>query len=114
MLLAQTTQPVTGIPWLASVAGIVVATLIVVEIVKKLIPTGNVLAQVPIWAWSVGVSCGLTILAHQVTHTLEGDLATLTWLAVSGAATASGFYSWLRNTTAGTDAAGDLKIAKGK
>jgi len=82
---------------LTSLSGIVVATLIILQILKKLMAEVDGLKVVPIWVYGVTVSVGLTVFANRVLKILPGDdLLPLVWQAALLAASASGFYEWIK------------------
>lgn len=95
-LFAQGETPTPGSTnWYSSVGGIVLATGILVQILKRALGSVTLLQDVPIWVYSVGVAVGLTWFCESVLHTLNGGLYTDINQAVLFAAAASGFYSWI-------------------
>lgn len=91
---------------LSSISGIIVATLFILEIIKRL--TRNILAlqKVPLWCYALVVSAILAFIANSYLETdlgeplLPGTLGTVIWKSIIGALGASGFYSWLRTPDA--------------
>jgi len=116
-IAALATSPVAGIdplppvdppqPFgeLGTVTGVVGATLVVVEAVKRLFATTPFIQKAPVWTIAIAVSAILTVLANQLFKSLEGDLPALIWQAALAAASASGFYTWLRKPGEGSEAA---------
>lgn len=91
---------------LTSVAGVVLATIFILQVLKGTIAQVRWLNAIPTWLYAVIVSFGLTALSALVLHMLTGDFWTLAWQAVVMAATASGFYEWWKNKTKPIAAAG--------
>lgn len=81
---------------LSSVAGIVALTLTIVHYLKA--PIGRVpfLQDLPVAVYVVLVSGGLTWLAHDVLHELEGNRTSLITQAIVSAMAASGAVEWWR------------------
>lgn len=86
---------------LGTISGIVAATLLLVEIIKRAGQDLPFIRAVPVWVIAVLVSIGLTYLGNRILSTLEGDLPTLLWTAALSAASASGIHTWLRKPTEG-------------
>jgi hypothetical protein len=84
---------------LTSVAGVVLATIFAVQMMKGTLSQIRWLGAIPIWAYAVVVSFGLTAFSALVIHTLTGDFWALAWQAVGMAATSTGFYEWWKNKT---------------
>lgn len=85
---------------LSSVAGIVTLTLALVHYLKPRLGRITFLQEFPLAVYVVAVSGGLTWLAHDVLHKLDGDLVSLIIQAVVSAMAASGLVEWWR---AGSD-----------
>tara|TARA_Y100000310_G_scaffold345571_1_gene466747 strand:- start:2286 stop:2597 length:312 start_codon:yes stop_codon:yes gene_type:complete len=86
---------------LGSMSGIIGATLIILQILKKLMAEVDGLKVVPIWVYGVAISAGLTVLASKVLNILPGDnLLSLVWQAALLAASSSGFYEWIKDPKA--------------
>ena len=86
---------------LSTISGVVAATLIVVEVIKRSTVKVPYIQSLPVWVIAVAVSIALTVLANQVFDTLEGDTWALAWSAALSAAAASGFHTWLRKPLEG-------------
>lgn len=83
--------------WYASVAGIVGGTLIIVEVLKRAIGNVSVLKSVPTWVYSVAVAVGLTYTSRALGLLAEqGSTLDVLMSALMLAASASGFWTWLR------------------
>lgn len=83
--------------WYASIAGIVAGTLILVEVLKRAIGNVSVLKSVPTWVYSVAVAVGLTYTSRALGYLAEqGSTLDVLMSAVMLAASASGFWTWLR------------------
>ena len=93
--------PVIDPSALGTISGIVAATLLLVEIIKRAGQNLPFIRAVRVWAIAVLVSIGLTYLSNRILGTLEGDLPTLLWTAALSAASASGIHTWLRKPTEG-------------
>ena len=81
----------------SSLSGIVASTMVAVEIIKRLL--GNVprLRRLPTWIYAVLVSAGLTAASAAAGWLTEpGPWYAVALKAVGLAATASGFWTWLR------------------
>lgn len=113
MLTIDPTFPLAGAPEsvpgidapileLSTVSGIVAATMLGVQIIKRFGGNVPIICAAPLWVISIVVALALTLFAHGVLNLLEGDLVEVLWRTGLAAASASGFYSWLRrgNTTA--------------
>lgn len=100
-------DPVLSID-LSSVAGVVALTLAIIHYLKA--PIGRVyfLQELPLALYVVVVSGGLTYLAHDVLHKLDGDLTSLIVQAVFAALSASGVVEWWR---AGVKPVADTRTA---
>jgi len=87
-----------GTPYieLSSVGGIVIATGLGVQILKRWLRDAPWFGRIPFWALAVLIASGLTWFAHDVLHSLEGELVELMYQAALAAAGASGFYTWIR------------------
>lgn len=81
---------------LTSTTGIVVATMFIVEILKRLLKGMTWFEKIPVFVYAVVIAVILTIVAVQL-NALQGELYQLLWSSIIGAASASGFYTWLRN-----------------
>lgn len=84
---------------LGSISGVIIATTIIVETVKKLVGKHRWFRRLPIFVYVVIVSLVLTAFANLCLHSLEGRLPHLMWETFYSALAASGFYSWLRDST---------------
>jgi hypothetical protein len=81
--------------WYSSRAGVILATMFIVAVLKRLLATVPYANQVPTWVYAAVVAGNLTYLLNQVFHTLPGDnVAELLWYAITTAATAGGFHQW--------------------
>lgn len=92
--------PVDGVSqWfdLSSIAGVVGATGLAVQGLKRALRNVPLAALVPVWVYSVSVAFGLTWAAHSVFLSLHGDLIHLAIQAVMGALMASGAYETVRH-----------------
>ncbi len=82
---------------LTSIAGIMACTWAIVAVLKRALAKVNYLNCVPLWAYGLLVSSGLTWLAHDVLHTLQGDsLGDLLGKAALASLAASGMLEQLR------------------
>jgi hypothetical protein len=80
-----------------SVGGIVAATMIAVEILKRAIGNRPWFRVVPTWVYAVVVATVLTVGSVQFGLMLDaGVWYVLVAKAIGLAATASGFWTWLR------------------
>jgi len=86
----------TAIPQLATVSGVVLCTMVIVQVVKKAGASVMIVERTPVWVIAVVVACGLTALASAVLGTLPGELIGLLWQAALAAGSASGFFTWLK------------------
>lgn len=78
------------VPELTSVAAVIVAAVGITAVIKPSLGSVPYLSQVPLWCYLVLISLGLTWVANQVMHTLEGDFLMLAWRAFYSALAASG------------------------
>lgn len=83
--------------WYTNIGGIVVATILLVEVLKRFCGNWAWFGTVPTWLYAVAVSVGLTALCHFVFQTLPGEHLPLFTQAVMMAAGASGFKEWISN-----------------
>jgi hypothetical protein len=83
--------------WYGSIAGIIGATLIGVEILKRALGNVSVVMAVPTWVYAVALASALTYASKSAGLLQDdGNLFELLMQAVMLAASASGFWSWLR------------------
>ena len=85
--------------WYTNVSGIVAATIVLVEIIKRYLGGVPYLKAVPTWLYSVVISCLLVTITHVWWKTLVGDDLDLYMRAIMMAATASGVKEILWNFT---------------
>jgi hypothetical protein len=88
-----------GAPDFATIGGIVAATIVLVEALKRGIGNLPYARAVPTWIYAVAIAAILTALARFLFDTLPGPFWPLMLQAITNAAAASGFYSWLTDTT---------------
>ena len=94
-------DPTVDPQWYRSVVGIIAATGLIVQILKRLV--GNVpgLMKVPTWTYAAVVAVALTFASRYFGYLSdEGTLLDLLMLAGLSAASASGFWSWFSNGSA--------------
>ena len=103
--------PVSLKAQLGTITGVIVLSLAIVELLKRLLAKVPYAQLVPIWCYAVAVANVLALLAKYALGTLPGDTIEVLWQASLGAATASGFYTWIRQTTTGPEAAAESKQA---
>lgn len=89
--------PTSPFEWYTSVAGVVAATAVLVQILKRMLANVPYANTLPVWAYSVFVSALLTYLCVNIFGTLPGPLGQAMMQAVIMAAAASGIYEWLRD-----------------
>lgn len=94
---------------LTSVSGIVLATVTIIHVFKARIGQLPYLRDVPLFVYVVAVSSGLTWLAYDVLHAIDGDRTSLMVQAVLQALAASGAVEWYR---AGGKATSDTSKAR--
>ena len=86
--------------WYGSIAGIVAGTLIIVEVLKRAIGNIAVLKGVPTWIYSVIVAVSLTYASRAAGYLSDqGSTLDVLMSALMLAASASGFWTWLRQPT---------------
>lgn len=113
----QTTAPAGGeivLPvslkaQLGTITGVIVLSLAIVELLKRCLQNVPYAQLVPLWCYAVAVANVLAILAKYTLGTLPGDTVELLWQASLGAATAGGFYTWIRQPTTGPSEAMESK-----
>jgi hypothetical protein len=87
---------------IASISGIVLTTMFVVEILKRMLHDKTFFQKIPVFVYSILIAGALTYLSNKVLHNedgsplLAGSFWKLLWASVVSSAGASGFYSWLR------------------
>ena len=101
--------PVSLKAQLGTITGVIVLSLAIVELLKRLLAKVPYAQLVPVWCYAVAVANVLALLAKYALGTLPGDTIEVLWQASLGAATASGFYTWLRQPTTGPEAAAESK-----
>jgi hypothetical protein len=88
---------------LGSISGVVAATLLAVEILKRALKRVTFFEKVPVFVYSIVLAILFGTLANKVFHTndgtplLTGEYWKVIWACAIAAAGASGFYTWLRN-----------------
>jgi hypothetical protein len=86
--------------WYSSVAGVVAATIAIVQMLKSTMPRVEYLNLVPTWTYVVTVAALLTWFSHDVLGTLHGEnLVQLITEAVTAALVASGAVEMWRTKT---------------
>lgn len=95
-LLAQT-EPSATAEYFGSIAGIVVATVTLVAILRKAFAQVPAFNKVPVWLYAVGAATGLTAVAVYGLKTMEGNFMDLALQTVILAASASGFREWVKD-----------------
>lgn len=81
---------------LKTITGIVALTIAIVHGLKGWLARVPLLEKLPVAAYVVLVSCGLTWLSHDALHLIGGDLGELLLQAVVQALVASGAVEWWR------------------
>lgn len=88
---------------LTSITGVIAATFVVVEIIKKLVkPETPVLGKIPVILFPLVIAPILALVANKAmfrddgTPILSGNVWTVLGRAILGAASSSGLYTWLR------------------
>ena len=71
--------------YFGSIGGIVVVTLVLVNVIKKAFGGVAALKSIPVWVYAVVVSIGLTAFARYGLNTLEGNVFDLILQAVIAA-----------------------------
>lgn len=90
---------------LSSISGIIVATLILVEFIKRLVGNVKWIKRVPLFVYVIVVATVLTVASNKYLKNsenkplLQGNLTQLVWESIVAAAGSSGFYTWLRKPT---------------
>lgn len=88
---------------LSTTSGIVVATMFIVEILKRAFCCYAGFNKIPVFVYSMVIAAILAYFANHIIYLngkplLTGDNVWLAmWRAMIGAAASSGFYTWLRN-----------------
>jgi hypothetical protein len=88
---------------LATISGVIATSMGAVQLIKRVIPAGSKVAKVPIFVWTIMVAIILAVIANKLLKTsdgtpiLEGNIWNVIWAAVTAAAGASGFFTWLYN-----------------
>lgn len=100
--------------WYTSTGGIVAATIILVEILKRFAGNWPWFGRVPTWLYAVAMSAGLTVAANLWWHTLTGDVYELVTQVIVAAALASGFKEWSSNATKPLSASTSARTARGE
>lgn len=81
---------------LTSVSSIIGATLVFVEVLKRVFGNVPIFKKIPVWIYAVITAIILTFVANKLGY-LPGDVKALLWQAAVNAMASSGFYTWLRN-----------------
>jgi hypothetical protein len=100
--------------WYSSIAGIVAATIVLVEILKHFCGNLPWFGKVPTWLYAVGIAIALTMVAHMGLKTLAGNDLELLTQAVMLAAVASGFKEWISNGTKPLSASTAARTQRGE
>ena len=82
---------------LTSIAGIVVATIAIVQAIKGTLGNARFFRAIPIWFYVAAVAGGLTFLANRIMGSLAGDFWQLLGQSILNALAATGTYEWVRN-----------------
>jgi len=95
---------------LTSITGIILITMGLVEILKRLFSRNEGFGKIPVFVYAMVIAAILATLANKVFKTedgtpfLVGAYWVVLWRAVLSAAAASGFYSWLNKPETVADA----------
>ena len=81
--------------WYTSVAGIVAATILIVQVIKRFAGNVSYIGAIPTWVIAAVVAGSLSAAANAWWHTLPGPVWEVVMQAVMLAAMASGFKEWL-------------------
>lgn len=86
---------------LTTITGIVAATMLIVELLKRIFENSMYFNRIPIFVYAAVVSAILAIFANKIIYIdgqplISGNLWIVIWQAVINAATASGLYSWIK------------------
>lgn len=100
--------------WYTSIGGIVAATIVLVEILKRFLGNTPFIMKVPTWVYAVIIAVVLTEVAHAGFNTLPGDDLPLLMQAVMLAAVASGFREWVGNVNKPLSASAAARTARGE
>ncbi len=92
-------ETVSAYPQLATISGIIAATMIVVEVVKRLVHDVKILKDTPTWVYAIGVSTCLCLISRYALHAIDMEIGPLLWTAAIAAASGGGFFTWLRKPT---------------
>ena len=79
----------------SSVAGIIVATTIIVAVLMRSLGDKPFFGKVPAFVYVTGISLILTFLANRVWKLLPGSIGVLLWDSAKSALASSGFYTWV-------------------
>lgn len=88
---------------LGSISGVILVTLGLTEILKRVFSKNEGFGKIPVFVYSIVIAVILATVANKFLKTpegnpvLAGDYLIVVWKAFIGAASASGFYSWLNN-----------------
>lgn len=88
---------------LMSISGIVVFTMVIVEVLKRVTVKVTFLAVIPVFIYAGIVAGILAFIANRILKLddgspyLEGDPFKTIWAAILAALGSSGFYTWLHN-----------------
>jgi hypothetical protein len=88
---------------LGSISGVVAATMLAVEVLKRALKRVTFFEKVPVFVYAIILAIGFGTLANRVirmsdgTYLLAGEYWKVIWACAIAAAGASGFYTWIRN-----------------
>jgi hypothetical protein len=101
---------VIDLQWYKTIPGIVIGTMFIVNVLKRMIGNVTALERIPTWAYSIAIACVLTYVASYFGVLMDSDDSIIDRLmtAALSAASASGFFTWYHNPK---DAIGDSEPA---
>lgn len=81
---------------LGSITGVVAATMLVVEILKRIFDNVTGFKKIPVFVYAIVVAAILAFIGNKLGY-LAGKPVFVIWASIISAGSASGFYTWLRN-----------------
>jgi hypothetical protein len=86
---------------LTSISGIVITTMFLIEILKRVLGNVNGFSKIPAFIYAIVISGILAFVANRLLHNpdgspyLEGEPLKIIWAAILAALGSSGFYTWI-------------------
>lgn len=91
---------------LTSISGVVVATMVIVSVMKRSLYQKKYIKTLPVWCYAILIANTLGLLAHyfikingKAVLLPDTNIWVIIWGLTGAAATSSGFFTWINDPT---------------